>query len=137
MMRGYRWTSMVVSVYLLAAGCVKAPPVPPDQFYRLPEPVSDQVTKLVQWRGLVLVTALRSDGLHTERALVFSEDAGALSLARYHYHHWIDGPPKLVQEYVASRIRAAASEAMVITERAGRPEIVVSGKVKGEDLELS
>lgn len=128
-----RWP-MVVAGFLVAlvlTGCAKAPPVPVDRFYRLPEPsVAALGADRTRWGQLVHVRALQADGLHTERAVLFSEDVQAVSLVRYHYHHWVDGPPRLVQDYVATSLRQAVPSALILTEPDGRPDVVVSGKVK-------
>lgn len=118
-------------VGLMLVGCLKAPPVPVDKFYRLPDPHRDALRSGADnWGSLVYVSVLQANGLHTERAVLFSEDRHAVSLERYHYHHWVDGPPKLVQEYLAASLRRALPGILVLTEREGRADLVVSGKVK-------
>ncbi len=125
--------SLLIAALLVvqAAGCAKAPPVPVDKFYRLPEPKALKVeAEASPWGKLVYVSALQATGLHTERAILFSEDAHAVSLSRYHYHHWVDGPPRLVQDYLAASLRRAVPSVLVLTEPDGRPDVTISGKIK-------
>ncbi|MGK0173051.1 MAG: ABC-type uncharacterized transport system auxiliary subunit [Gammaproteobacteria bacterium] len=113
------------------AGCAKSPPVPVDRFYRLPEPPPLAVLPGADaWGKMVAVASLRSVGLHTERAVVFSEDAAAVMLERYHYHHWVDNPPRLLQDYLVARLRHALTNALVMGELEGRADTVVAGRVK-------
>ena len=138
-----RFAVIVLMIGLGAAtgGCGHAPTVPSDTFYRLPSSPSAPApgqsgsgarTKL-PWVGLVAVEPLRADGVHRERALVYSEDVGALSLSRYHYHFWVDPPPALLRDYLARRLRAAAPTATVLPESGTRPDISIGGRVRRFD----
>jgi len=82
---------------------------------------------------MVAVVPLRGVGLHAERAVVFSDDAAAVMLERYHYHHWVDNPPRLLQDYLVARLRRTLSNAMVMGELEGRADTVVAGRVKRFD----
>lgn len=119
------------------AACSQTPPVPVDQFYRLPEPAPYEhpgaQTASQRWGTQVFVNIFRGDGLHTERAVVYSEDSAAVALRRYHYHHWVDDPPRLIEDYLTSRLRTLLPNILVLTEPNGRPATVVSGRVRRFD----
>ncbi len=90
---------------LIASGCQTLPAVPEHKYYRLR--VAPAPARLVQptlLQGELVVRPLRADGLYTERAIVYSDER-QLQLQQYHYHHWLYSPPRLVQEYLAGRLR--------------------------------
>ena len=96
------------SIILLASllvSCAAQPPVPEDNFYQLPAPqIKANTTPLT---SSLSVKRLVSDGLHSERALLFSKAGQALQLKQYHYHHWSDTPPRMLQEHLISAFRTA------------------------------
>ena len=120
----------------LGVGCAKVPPVPVGRFYRLP-PVEQETLGVAPakersagWLGdVVSVPAFRSDGIHKERALVYTDDPEAVALKRYHYHHWVDSPTRLLAEALALRLRAVGAGRMVLTGRDSVPDVTVSGRI--------
>jgi len=111
-----RWPAAVLGAVLLAvAGCGAAPPVPVERYYRigvaaptaLPAPVLP---------GLLAVAPLQSDGLHSERALLYADQGQPRELRRYHYHHWADSPPRLLQEQLVAYLRQARAAATVLPD---------------------
>jgi len=122
--------SMLLALLALLSACAKAPPVTPDSFYRLPEatplngtlpaPLSD---------GIVLVRPLLSDGLHSERSLLYSDDPAALTLRQHHYHFWIDSPQRLLQRQLIALLRAANAAPMVVGESNVAADLIISGRI--------
>lgn len=91
---------------LVAAGCAGAPAdLPEDRFYRLPEPAP--VAAKTGHAGTIAVTLPHSDGLHTERALLYSRHDRPLEILRHHYFFWAESPPRLLQDYLIQHLRGA------------------------------
>lgn len=114
--------------FILAA-CTKSPPVPTDNYYRLTEAVATQAAGRPLTDGVILVRAIQGDGVHSERALLYTEDEQGVTLKRYNYHLWIDTPPRLIQTQLAQYLRMAGAASMVVTEIDDDPALIVSGRV--------
>lgn len=95
----------IILLATLLASCSAQPPVPEDNFYQLPTPQITLRAKTIT--DTLSVKRLVSDGLHSERALLFSKAGQALQLKQYHYHHWSDTPPRMLQEHLISALRSA------------------------------
>ena len=95
----------IILLASLLASCAAQPPVPEDNFYQLPTPQITAKAKTIT--NTLSVKRLVSDGLHSERALLFSKAGQALQLKQYHYHHWSDTPPRMLQEHLISALRSA------------------------------
>ncbi|MCH9673583.1 MAG: ABC-type transport auxiliary lipoprotein family protein [Gammaproteobacteria bacterium] len=121
------WVGAVVLLAL--AGCSSAPPVPTDHFYRLPAPAPTSVSLGKVLGEVAIVPPLRADGLHNERALLYADDPNGLRLKRYHYHLWLDNPPKLLQEQLAAHLRATEAADLIMTKSGPVPNYLVVGKI--------
>lgn len=121
-----RWTGLALLAALALAGCQSAPAVPDNQYYRLrAEPAAGSQAPL--FKGDVAVRTLRTDGLYSERAVIFAENR---RLEQYHYHHWLYPPGQLVQEHLAQWLRrSGAAPAVQVQEHSGETPYVVSGRV--------
>jgi len=72
-----------------------------------------------------------TDGLHSERPLLFSEASQPLSLKQYHYHFWVDAPPRLLQENLISALRNTNTATTVSNyDPAKRDGHILSGKIR-------
>ena len=114
---------------LLLAGCMSAPPVPDDHFYRLPPA---QVTALPAplFKGVLAVDRPRSDDLHGERAMLFVRAERPLELNRYHYYFWVDTPPHLIQEQLRLTLQSAGVAARVVRADGGpAPDVVLRSRL--------
>ncbi len=107
--------------------CSPAPPIPNDHFYGLPEP--EVGASPFQIDGIILVRSFEADGLHMERAILFSEDSQGLELQQHHYHFWQDAPPRLLQHQLVAFLRASAAARMVVTDPEVDPELAISGRL--------
>jgi len=119
----------VSSILVLLTACAAQPPVPEDNFYQLPAPqikaMKRTITKSMSVKRLV------SDGLHGERALLFSKTGHALQLKQYHYHHWSDTPPRMLQEYLISALRRARVADIVTNyDPVHRTDYNLTGKIR-------
>jgi len=113
---------------VLTAACARQPPVPADHFYRLPEPTLEALAEPLT-KGVILVNPFQTDGLHNERAIVYTKDAHAITLSRYHYSYWLDAPPRLVQDYLVEYLRAAKAAHVVVTDPGVGSQLSISGRI--------
>jgi len=125
-MNARRWTWLAALVVVTCA-CAKAPPVPTDRFYRLPEPEPATGTRLTE--GVISVRAFRADGLRSERALLFSEDPAGVALRQYHYHFWVDSPPRLLQSQLVGFLRGAGAASVVLADGRDGADLVIGGRI--------
>jgi len=99
---------------LVLTACMVQPPVPEDRFYRLAEARPGVSLEVAALDGVLAVQAFAADGLHSERAMLYSTDPGQRRLQQYHYQFWLDAPPLLVQDYLAEYFRKAGIAGRVI-----------------------
>jgi len=110
-------------------GCSAQPPVPEDHFYQLPKAQLQTIKRSIV--NELSVKRLVTDGLHSERSLLFSESDKALQLKQYHYHHWSDSPPRMIQEHLISALRnAGIANTVVNYDAAQRADYNLSGKIR-------
>lgn len=109
-----RLSLSLLLVVLLSACVAQLAPVPQENYYRLnaSAAASDAGARLTD--GLLMVEELRSDGVHAERALIYSDDNAHRRLNLYNYDFWSDPPTRLVQGYLVQRLRAAGAAAQVM-----------------------
>ena len=118
---------LLTIIFLLSlSGCFGGgSEVPQDNFYRLADISAAQ--KMTSHFNIVAVTSLKSDALHQERAILYSEAAQPLNIQRYHYHHWTQVPNELIQEHLIEYLRKAEYA----------PRIVRYGEVVKIDAKVS
>ena len=91
---------------LLIVGCAGSSPMPKDHFYRLPDPaLQSESVQLVL--GDIFVEQFITDGLHRERAILYTNDPLSIELGQYHYHHWIDSPTRLIRDQLIQFLRVS------------------------------
>ena len=120
---------------VLMSACARQPPVPADHFYRLPEPKVQALAEPLT-KGVIVVNPFQTDGLHNERAMVYTKDAHAITLSRYHYSYWLDAPPRLVQAYLVEYLRAAKAARLVVSDPGVESAINISGRIVRFDQQL-
>lgn len=126
-----RWgkTLFATGILFSLLACSAQPPVPEDNFYHLP--AAQLTNSQHQLVSEISVKRLVTDGLHSERSLLYSESGQALQLKQYHYHHWSDTPPRMLQEHLISALRSAGVAATVVNYDAGqRTAYNLSGKIR-------
>ena len=105
-------------ITLLSACVTQQAPVPQENYFRLDATVSQHnsadATAPRLANGLLMVEELRSDGVHAERALIYSDDPSHHKLNLYNYDFWSDPPTRLIQSYLVQRLRAAAVAPLVM-----------------------
>ena len=118
--------ALSICLVLILSACASQAPLPADHYYRLPELNSiagDTVSKY----EAISVIRFQADGLHKERALIYSEDG--LELKQYHYHHWTSPPHQLLQQRLAEILRKRGISRLVLTTFEGNSELIIKGKV--------
>ncbi len=115
----------------LLAGCFgSSPPLPDDVNYRLQLAPATQRFEAPRIAGLVVVERPTAAALYSSRDVVYSEGPPN-QLSHYHYHHWADPPPQLLQQGLVDHLRSA-NLASNVTLEAGRllPAYRISGVVR-------
>jgi cholesterol transport system auxiliary component len=119
--------SLLVGTVLIS-GCASRTSVPDDHFYQLPGILPVKIFDDYLINGTVAMAPLHSDGLHGERAILYIDSNLPLELHRYHYHHWTESPPRLVQESLLKYLRESRLAPNVVRYDPGGQ---VDGVIKG------
>ncbi len=123
--------------FLLLGACGRQAPVPPDQFYRLPLAQPAVVLNSPIVAESVLVNVLQSDGVHRERAIVYTEHAEGIRLQQHHYHFWLEPPPRLLQRHLVRYLRVVGFSPMVRSEgQLASGGLIVGGRILRFEREL-
>ena len=125
-MRQFLYTSLMILG--MGTGCASQAPLPVDHYYRLPE-ADSSAQRAVQLSNAIFVGQLETDGLHQERAILYSEDENAIELKQYHYHHWADSPPRLIRDYLVTYLRKVNAADLVVTSLDDYVDLTVAGKI--------
>jgi len=116
---------------LSLAGCFgTSPPIPEDIYYHL-QPAAPAQRFDAPRVGLIVVDRPGAASVYTARDIAYSDAAPHLRLQHYHYHHWVDPPPQLLQQALVDHLRAA-NFARTVTSEPGRqpPAWRLSGVVR-------
>lgn len=106
--------AIVLAAALLTA-CAGGARVPEDSFYRLEIGAPAQQLATPALAGVLSVQAGAAAPIYRDRAFLYSDAAMPGRLQRYHYHYWMDAPPRLVQRSLAEYLRAAGIATAVVT----------------------
>ena len=109
--------AVVAALCLLAAGCL-APPAPRDRYYRV-EVVPPARLAAPAFAGVLEVERLQADSAGRGTALAFVAD-GSREVKRREFDHWADSPPLMLQQELATALRAAGLAGEVVT-----PEVAI------------
>lgn len=111
-----RKVSLLLLTLTLSA-CFGGSEIPQDNFYRLTDISPDVKPKKPGSHShfqVVAVAALKSDALHRERAILYSDEKQPLHIQRYNYHHWSQVPNTLIQEHLIDYLRKARFSPQVV-----------------------
>ena len=103
---------------LFLAGCQTMPPLPKDRYYRLEAVARDIAAKPIL-KETLYVAPLRAEGQYAERAMLHASPNLSRELQQYHYQHWSEPPPLLLQEHIRASLEAMAVASRVTTVAAG------------------
>jgi ABC-type uncharacterized transport system auxiliary subunit len=90
---------------LLLGACAATAPVPEDRFYRLNPVHPPQALSQPVLSGGLAVDDVQADPLRGGRAILYSDSRRPLQLQRYHYEFWVDQPPRMLRQALASYLR--------------------------------
>jgi len=119
---------LIMGIALLA-GCGHAR-VQQDHYYRLHLTEPARVEQPVL-SGTLAVKRFAADGMLQDRSIVYSRPGKPLEVESYHYHHWTDIPPVMLQQLLVDYLRAANAATFVTVADADiRPDYILTGRVR-------
>ncbi len=124
---------LVIAFILSLGACSAQKPVPVDRFYRLPDITMNENDRVNLKSEVIYVRIFETDGLHRERALVYSKEDSSLELKQYHYQHWIDSPTRMLRDHLVQYLRAIDTSASVVTSVDPYPQLEIKGRIKRFD----
>jgi ABC-type uncharacterized transport system auxiliary subunit len=128
---------MAIAVVVLTIACATPPPVADDSYFRLePSHLEQQFTNPVL-PGVLLVDMPVAAGVRRSRKMIYSEDPEHLRFQQYHYHHWEDSPPKLIQRRLTRMLQASGVVTSAIDRRAGSVNYLLESRVVRFDRLMS
>ncbi len=122
--------SLAIGLILAAlAGCAQ-PEFPQDSFYRLSDSASVSPAG-APLDGTLVVPRFLSDGLLSERPVVFTLTNSPQRLQQYNYHFWVKSPSRMIQELAVDYLRKANLAPRVVTPEFRAPgDYELTGKIK-------
>ena len=102
---------------LLAAGCL-APPAPRDRYYRFTVAPPARLSAPA-FAGVLEVERFQADSTGRATALAFVDAGSAREVKRREYEHWVDSPTLMLQQELATVLRAAGLAGEVVTPEVG------------------
>lgn len=119
----------IILTALFLSGCFSAPPVPTDKFYRLKISLLKAPPQNIE--GTIAIRRFVTNSLHNGRAILYVDNATPLKLEAYHYHHWIDVPPRLIREHMVLSLRNShIADRIVSYDSKVKPDYIVSGNIR-------
>jgi ABC-type uncharacterized transport system auxiliary subunit len=106
---------LTLLLILFLAACGSVEPAPEEQYYRLPAAAVSTDGAASALDGTLVVGGIEHGGIYGERAILYSNASQPAKLQRYHYHTWVDSPPRLIQDHLAVYMRnvGAAPKALI------------------------
>lgn len=108
---------LLVLATALLAGCSSIGPAPDEVFYRLPAAQVEAGEKKLP--GVLLIDDWRAGDLHAGGNLLYSKDAGGISLQQYHYDLWADRPTELIADFAQDWLTRRGIADLVLSESSG------------------
>jgi ABC-type uncharacterized transport system auxiliary subunit len=112
---------LVLLIILVLSGCATPAAVPEDSYFQLPAALPQGSPAGSLLKGVVGVARPVADGLHSERAILYTTATEPLKVRQYHYHFWMDSPPRLIQEQLLGFLRAGRLGTRVVREHSRTP----------------
>ncbi|MEN8175613.1 MAG: ABC-type transport auxiliary lipoprotein family protein [Pseudomonadota bacterium] len=115
--RRLRLTALLLAAAAIG-GCASSATVPEDRYYRLPPVQPGETLRQPLIRGTLAVAAYDSAAVFRDRAFAYVKAPRPHELRHYHFDHWADDPPTLLQHHLVDYLRAANLARQVVTDGA-------------------
>ncbi len=113
----------------LLAGCGQTR-VPQDHYYRLNLTAPARMEQPV-FSGTLAIKRFAADGMLQARGIIHSQPGRPLEVESYHYHHWTDIPPVMLQELLVGYLRAANVAPSIVAGGVDvEPDYIIKGRIK-------
>ena len=115
----------------LVASCASISSIPEDKYFPLTIQTPIPLTAPFPVNAVIAVERFQSETLYEDRSIVYSLAKQPGELLQYHYHHWTESLPSLVQTRLIDFLRQANFAAYVVYEGySSYPDYVISGQIK-------
>ncbi|MFQ5354920.1 MAG: ABC-type transport auxiliary lipoprotein family protein [Mariprofundaceae bacterium] len=128
--RAYCFLPALILTGLLLTACGQGSKVPQDHYYRLN---LASPPKLAQptLSGTLAVKRFAANGLLQGRGITHSQPGNPSEIESYHYHHWIDIPPLMLQELLLGYLQAASVASDIVAGDGDiKPDYLIKGRIK-------
>jgi len=112
----------VLLVALLLGGCASAPGIPDTSYFRLPPRAPLAVAETPPLAAPVVVDPFQADGVHSDQALLYSNDPDGERIRAYHYQLWVDPPTRMLQRRLIAAMREARLAPLVAARLPAKSE---------------
>ncbi len=86
---------ILILISIVLSACFGSPgSVPEDRFYTL---IFNTSAIVVKKYNRISIKKVRAYGVYNERTMLYANADLPLQVKRYHYHHWVMSPTKLIQ----------------------------------------
>ena len=126
----------ILALFGLSA-CSTPPPVPDDSYFRLQQSQPRKRFSEPVLPGILLIETPEAAGVRRSRKIIYSEDQGHLRFQQYHYHHWEDSPPNLIQRHLTEVLSASGVASAAVDRRKGSIQYVLESRIERFDRLLS
>jgi len=105
--------------------------MPEDKYYPLSINTPLPLASPFPVEAVIAVERFQSEALYEERPIVYSLAQHPQELLQYHYNHWSEGLPSLVQTRLIDYLRKTNLTTYIVHEGyASHPDYVISGQIK-------
>jgi len=119
---------LLMAGFALLAACGQTR-IPQDHYYRLNLAAPHRVTAPVL-SGTLVVKRFDANGLLQGRSIIHSRASTPLEAEAYHYHHWADIPPVMLQQQLVAYLRRAGVAARVAAADADiQADYLITGNI--------
>jgi len=102
----------------LVTACASHKPIPEDRYYRLPDAAVAQPLPRPALSGMLAVRSYDAAAVFRDRALTYAKAGTPEELRHFHFHHWADEPPTLLQQHLVRYLRTKGVATQVIPDEA-------------------
>ncbi len=121
---------LLLMVGLLLTACFGSPAsVPEDRFYTLKIATAKKVANKYQ---RIAINKIYAYGIYNERALLYASAELPLQIKRYHYHHWVMPPTRLIQHTLKNYLsHSGITNDVVVDAISTNTDLRISGQLLG------